>query len=74
MSTLEIKLTTKQVEYLLKVLFEYMLESENSYKNVPRYVIEMYHDLANAKIKHEQRGKYAKELFDTIKSVSSRRL
>lgn len=72
MSQFEIKLTTKQVEYLLKVLFEYMLESENSYKNVPRYIIEMYHDLANAKIKHEQRGKHAKDLVNTIKSIANR--
>lgn len=72
MQMLEVKLTVKQTEYLLKVLFEYMLESENSYKNVPKYVIEMYHDLANAKIKHEQRGKNAKELLNTIKSVASR--
>lgn len=72
MQMLEVKLTVKQTEYLLKVLFEYMLESENSYKNVPRYVIEMYHDLANAKIKHEQRGKHAKDLVNTIKSIANR--
>lgn len=72
MRLLEVKLTKDQIEYLIKTVFEDLIHKESSHKNIPRYAVELYHELLDTKIKHEQRGKNEKDLVNTIKSIAGR--
>lgn len=72
MQMLEVKLTKEQIEYLIKLVFDDLIHTESSHKKASDISVEMYHELLNIKIKHEQRGKHAKDLVNTIKSIANR--
>jgi hypothetical protein len=72
MSKFEIKLSEKEANLILKLLSEHLMEAECSNNGVPRWQVELYFTFGTNLIKHKERGKYAKELHDTIARVRNR--